>query len=82
VENFFGRWKSLFGICHGAERGELKQLGRVSRLTIALTNWYLRHHPLRRPDEEKTDESSEEEESRNVPVCRLEGESSDSDGNQ
>jgi hypothetical protein len=82
VENFFGRCKSVFGICHGVYREEFKQLDRVIRLTIALTNWYLCRHPLRRPDEENTDESSEEEEIRNPPVCRLEDESSDSDGNQ
>jgi hypothetical protein len=51
-------------------------------LTIALTNWHLRHHPLRQPDEEKTDESSEQEQIRNAPVYRLEDESSDSNANQ
>jgi hypothetical protein len=82
IKKFFGQWKSLFGICHGVCRGELKQLGRVICLTITLTNWDFRHRRLRQPEKEKTDESNEEEEIRNAPVHRLEDESSDSDGNQ
>jgi hypothetical protein len=42
MENFFGRWKALFNICHGVYRANLKELGKVMRLTLALTNWHIR----------------------------------------
>jgi hypothetical protein len=60
IENFFGRWKTLFGICHEEYRGDLKLLSKIIRVTIAMTNWYIRLHPLRRPDEELLDESDGE----------------------
>jgi hypothetical protein len=62
VENFFGRWKSLFGACQGRYRWSLKQLGRIIRLTILMTSWYIQRHLLRRRDEERVDESSHEDE--------------------
>jgi hypothetical protein len=48
VENFFGRWKTSFGICHEVYRGEIKLLGTIIRITIAITNWHIRQHPLLR----------------------------------
>jgi hypothetical protein len=57
IENFFGRWKMLFGVCHEVYRGDLKLLSKVVRVTIAITNWYLRLHPLRQGDAERIDES-------------------------
>jgi hypothetical protein len=61
VENFFGRWKSLFGICGGKYRGDLKLLSQIIRSTIAMTNWYVGKHPLRRShDEERIAETSSE----------------------
>jgi transposase len=79
VENFFGRWKALFGICHKVYRTNLKELGKVIQLTLALTNWYIHQHPLRRVDEEKVDESSDELLERNLPVYLLDADSSDSE---
>jgi transposase len=38
VENFFGRWKMIFGICHEVYRGELRMLGKIVLVTIAMTN--------------------------------------------
>jgi hypothetical protein len=76
VENFFGRWKSLFGVCQGRYRGSLKQLGRIIRLTIMMTSWYIQRHPLRRRDEERVDESSVEDEVRASPVIDLDAPSS------
>jgi hypothetical protein len=49
VENFFGPWKTLFGVCHETYRGDIKQLSKIVRVTIAIMNWYIRHHPLRGP---------------------------------
>jgi hypothetical protein len=79
VENFVGRWKALLGICHGVYRTNLKELGNVIRLTLVLTNWYIRRRPLRRANEEKVDESSEELLERNPPVYLLDADSSDSE---
>jgi hypothetical protein len=47
VENFFGRWKSLFGIWGVRYRGDLGLLSRIVRVTVALTSWYIGRHPLR-----------------------------------
>jgi hypothetical protein len=58
VGNSFARWKMLFGICHEVFRGEIKLLGTIVRVTLAITNWHIRRHPLRRPDEELIDELS------------------------
>jgi hypothetical protein len=60
IENFFGRWKTLFGVCHEAYRGDLKSLSRIIRATIAMTNWYICRHPLRRANEELVEESDSE----------------------
>jgi hypothetical protein len=48
IENFFGRWKSLFGIVHGTYRGDLKYLRQIIRSTVSMTNWYIAKHPLDR----------------------------------
>jgi hypothetical protein len=45
-------------------------------VTIAMTNWYIRHHPLRQPDKEMIDESDSD---RGVPAIELDESSSDSD---
>jgi hypothetical protein len=47
IENFFGRWKNLFEICRGVYRGDVTQLGRIVRITICLTNFYVMSHHLR-----------------------------------
>jgi hypothetical protein len=60
AENFFGRWKSLFGICHGTYRGSLVHLSRIIRSTVLMTNWYVARHPLRRVDEDGAGESDED----------------------
>jgi hypothetical protein len=59
VENFPGRWKSLFGICQGRYRGSLKNLRQIIRLTVIMTNWDIQRHPLRRRDD-RSEESSED----------------------
>jgi hypothetical protein len=46
IENFFGRWKSLFGIVHGTYRGDLKYLRQIIPSTVSMTNWYIAKHPL------------------------------------
>jgi hypothetical protein len=76
VENFFSRWKSLFGVCHGRYRGGRKQLGQIIRLTIMMTSWYIQRHPLRRRDDETVDESSDEDEVRAAHVIDLDAPSS------
>jgi hypothetical protein len=38
VENFFGRWKSLFGIVAGRFRGDRNLLAKIVPITIGLTN--------------------------------------------
>jgi hypothetical protein len=48
-----GVWNRLYEVY----RGEIERLSRIVRVTIAMTNWYIRHHPLRRPDEEMINES-------------------------
>jgi hypothetical protein len=75
VENFFGRWKTLFGGCHETYRGDIKQLSKIVRVTTAITHWCIRHHPLRRPNEEMIDESKDE---RRGPAIELDEASSDS----
>jgi hypothetical protein len=57
IENFVGRRKKLFGAGHEAYRGDLRSLSKIIRATIAMTNWYIRRHPLRRPKEERVEES-------------------------
>jgi hypothetical protein len=47
VQNFFGRWKTLFGICQEVYRREIKLLGTIVRITITITNWYTCHRLLR-----------------------------------
>jgi hypothetical protein len=79
LENFFGRWKSLFGICQGKYWGRLGHLGRITKITIIITNWYIVRHPLLHPDKEKLDESSEEDDLRSTPVLELDRESSSDD---
>jgi hypothetical protein len=37
----------------------MKQLSKVVRVTIAIMNWYIGHHSLRRPNEEMIDESED-----------------------
>jgi hypothetical protein len=60
VENFFGRWKNIFGICDGVYRGSLKKLSAIVKFTIALINWHVERHPLRRVDAHSGDGSEEE----------------------
>jgi hypothetical protein len=43
--------------------------------TIAMMNWYIRHHPLRQPQEEMIDESDSD---RGVPAIELDESSGDS----
>jgi hypothetical protein len=57
VEDFFARWKCLFGIPGSKYRGELVRLDPIVRATIAMTNWYIRRHPLRRREEQAEDSS-------------------------
>jgi hypothetical protein len=47
----------IFGICHEVYRGELRMLGKIVLVTIAMTNWHIRRHPLRRPDGELVEQS-------------------------
>jgi hypothetical protein len=44
IKNFFGRWKSLFGIVHGTYRGGLRYLRRIIRSTVLMTNSYIAGH--------------------------------------
>jgi hypothetical protein len=49
IENYFGRWKTLFGIVHELlYRGSIRDLSPIVQLTIAMTNYYVLQHPLRR----------------------------------
>jgi hypothetical protein len=48
IKNFFGRWKSLFGIVYDTYRGDLKHLRRIIRSTVSTTNTYIAKNPLRR----------------------------------
>jgi hypothetical protein len=68
IENFFGQWRMPFRIIHGEFRGS-KVLPRLSiPIAIALTNYHIKRHPLRREllqgsrvgidDEEEPDEST------------------------
>jgi hypothetical protein len=66
VENFFGRWKSLFGIVADEFRGSRGSLRKIVPITIVLTNWYVERHPLRAAGEERLTESDEEERARDV----------------
>jgi transposase len=69
VENFFARWKTIFGIVHQVYRGNLKKLGAIIRVTVAMTDWHIRRHPLRRAGgEELTDESDREQPEPAVPL--------------
>jgi hypothetical protein len=79
VENFFGRWKSLFGICQGKYHMSLSHRSRIIQITILMTNWYIGRHPLRRPDEERVDELSEENELHPTCAFELDKESSSDD---
>jgi transposase len=60
VENFFSRWKNIFGICYGVDRGSLKKLSAIIKVTIALTNWHVERHPLRPAGGHPGDGSEEE----------------------
>jgi hypothetical protein len=51
--DFFGKWQMLFGICREVFREETKLLS-----TIAITNWYIRDHPLRQLNKASVGESS------------------------
>jgi hypothetical protein len=79
VGNFFGRRKSLFGIRQGKYRGSFSHLSRIIRITIPMTNWYIGRHPLRRPDEERVDQSREENELHPTRVFELDKDSSSDD---
>jgi hypothetical protein len=62
VENFFGRWKELFGIVHVVFRAESDFLKMVIPVTIALTNFHVRKHPLSRSaDAPDSSDASDEE---------------------
>jgi hypothetical protein len=71
AEDFFRTWKTLFGICQNIFLGDTKLLSTIVRVTTAITNWYIRNHPLRRLNDELIDESSSNRE--------LDGSSSDCD---
>jgi hypothetical protein len=58
MENVFGRWKKLFGICHEVSRREIKLLSTIRRVTVAITNWHIGCHPLWQLNEKRIDESS------------------------
>jgi hypothetical protein len=66
VENYFGRWKALFGIIAFAYRGELRFLEDIVAVTLGITNWYIERHPLRRlsdsDEPEAKDDAHEAEE--------------------
>jgi hypothetical protein len=47
-------------VCHEAYGGDLKSLSKIIRATIAMTNWYIRRHPLGRPNEELVEEFDSE----------------------
>jgi hypothetical protein len=72
VKNLVERWKSLFGICSGRDRGSLKNLSRILRTTIILTNWHIQRHSLRRPDQERNEEADEDPDDPVERVIRLE----------
>jgi hypothetical protein len=61
IENFFGRWKSLFGVVAEEFRGSRGSLRKIVPITIGLTDWHIALHPLRAVEEEKTTESDEED---------------------
>jgi hypothetical protein len=77
VENFFGRWKSLFGICQGRYRGDLKNLSQIIRSTIIMTNWYILRHPLRQPDGPEHEEPSDDQDEPAGRAVLLDTDSSD-----
>jgi hypothetical protein len=77
VENFFARWKTLFGIVHGQYRGNLESLGPIIRVTIALTNWHIAKHPLRRRIDTVDQSSDEGEEVRSHDAVQLDTDDSD-----
>jgi hypothetical protein len=60
VENFFGRWKALFGVVAEEFRGSRGSLRKIVPITIGLTNWHIERHPLRVVEEERLTESDEE----------------------
>jgi hypothetical protein len=66
----------LFGTGREIDRGEIQQLSKIVRVTIAMTNWYIRHHPLQQPDEEMMDESDS---NGGAPAIELDESSSDRD---
>jgi len=48
VENYFGRLKVLFGVIKETFRCEIRLLESLIPMLVALTNYYLQKHPLRR----------------------------------
>jgi hypothetical protein len=48
VENFFAGWKCLFGVAGSKYRGDLGRLDPIVLAAVAMTNWYIRGHLLRR----------------------------------
>jgi hypothetical protein len=61
VENFFGRWKTLFGVIGDEFRGSRKSLCKIVPITIGLTNWYIERHPLRAAQQAEATDSEDEE---------------------
>jgi hypothetical protein len=59
VENFFGRWKGLFGVCKGRYQGNLKDLSQIAPTTVVMQNWCIQRRRLRRRDDGMEEESGE-----------------------
>jgi len=57
VENFFGRMKSLFGITFNEYRGDIELLKEIIPIVICLTNYHIKEHPLRNPNQDPISEN-------------------------
>lgn len=77
VENYFARWKTLFAIVHERYRGDLVFLTPIIRITIALTNWHIKKHPLRKRMGARNQDSDEGEEIMRHNALRLDTDDSD-----
>ena len=50
VENYFGRMKIVFGVMHYKFRCTITMLSDLIPMIVALTNYHIQNHPLRRRD--------------------------------
>ena len=50
IENYFGRMKIVFGVMHYKFRCTITMLSDLIPMIVALTNYHIQNHPLRRRD--------------------------------